>query len=1348
MGSIINYTIPKLSNGASFSLYATCQTDTCISSPALFTGIVQPQLPITQSLSPQENIKVLPPSPTAANFARYGEIPVNYHTGLTNQSIPIYTVKSKDVSLDLSLSYHGSGNKVGDVASWVGLGWSLNAGGVITRTVQGSPDEGFGAPYSIGYYARNYFSPTLYPLVHNGQFSTTKKYGIPRPPDYQSSPTNCNPNGGTPNPFDQNWDDALNGKIDTEPDLFYFNIGGYSGKFMFDTLRVAHFFPEQDVKVSVVYTPDGGNSAEKGTFNQFILTIPNGTKYYFGGTHGVNNFNQGIDAVEKTSSGATYPVTTSWYLTKIESADSQSSIMLAYQSEKSAYFDLTQEKFTSQSGTTFPTSYTLNKFDGVRLSNIYTSENNIQIVFQATTLRQDVGEYVSGEYNPSLSEAKALDRILITNGTNGNPLNGFRQFIFSYNYFYASQGNLDNHWKPSYHSSFFQADTKRLKLLSLQEKSWDGTTQMPPYEFEYNTSIPFPRRLCYSRDHWGYYNGNEFGGTRNNSLLHVFNNDGINGVPSNYVPGMWISNRTTNSNYVGFGALTKITYPTKGYTTFDYGVHQSGSNFIGGLRIAAINNFDNNGAFIAKKQFDYLSSGILFSRPTYFYTAAILGTPPVGANCPPAPTPCFPNPTCPLNFLSSTSLLPLQSTQGNHFGYREVKVLESNGTANTNGYALYTYNMNVHDNNMYPNSYDDFGVLRITNYPPNPLRENYLQGTLALEEIVNQNNKVLKKVSYNYLISSKKIIIPAMRAEIYINPSSNVYPFYNFYGFTTGRSELRSKTTTICDENGNNCAVSTEHYEYGSPNHFQMTRSSQPSSWGDSLITKIKYTADYTVSLGSADAASEGIRNAKNANIITPVEQVNIRKYIDNSQKVIGGSLTYYHGTYYKPFAKYGLELESPLELNSFVHSSVINANPATFQKDPHYPPQADVFYTFDSKGNLSEVYEPQGSTNVRTYLWGYGSGYPIAEIRNANFSTVQSALTPSVVDNLRNSNTLTPAQIQSQLNPVFGISNTLAQIYTYEIPNGVKTITSSNGLLTSYNYDALGRLSYSTNHENEIIDKVGYQYANGCSTPAPTISSTFTANPCSVTLTATACSGTVNWNNGQTGSSITVSTNTVTSYWATCTVSGCTSANSNTLSIPSLPNSWLSSDVGAPPVAGCTKWDGSTLTLRGTGAMGGANDNFHWVYKPMSGDVTLIAKIDDIANVDGMRSGLIFRSSANTNADFVEFIIDGNGKVGKQKRRSGQNNNEVQFVGFAPDGSNVTPLNNTWLKLEKIGNTIRAYVKNTTNILNWQEVVWDDATDNDLGSNFLIGFTSRYNNTSVTNTTTFSNITVNGVAF
>src|SRR2546423_9520053 len=80
-------------------------------------------------------------SPTAASLGKYADIPIHYHTGIPEISIPIYTVKSGVLELPISLSYHAGGLKVLEPSSWVGAGWALNAGGVIARTVMGAPDE-------------------------------------------------------------------------------------------------------------------------------------------------------------------------------------------------------------------------------------------------------------------------------------------------------------------------------------------------------------------------------------------------------------------------------------------------------------------------------------------------------------------------------------------------------------------------------------------------------------------------------------------------------------------------------------------------------------------------------------------------------------------------------------------------------------------------------------------------------------------------------------------------------------------------------------------------------------------------------------------------------------------------------------------------------------------------------------------------------------------------------------------------------------------------------------------------------------------------------------------------------
>ncbi len=83
----------------------------------------------------------IPQAPTTAAFTRYGEIPVDLSTGVAAISIPIYTMSEHGINIPISISYHASGIKVSDVASAVGLGWTLNAGGTITRSVFGWRDE-------------------------------------------------------------------------------------------------------------------------------------------------------------------------------------------------------------------------------------------------------------------------------------------------------------------------------------------------------------------------------------------------------------------------------------------------------------------------------------------------------------------------------------------------------------------------------------------------------------------------------------------------------------------------------------------------------------------------------------------------------------------------------------------------------------------------------------------------------------------------------------------------------------------------------------------------------------------------------------------------------------------------------------------------------------------------------------------------------------------------------------------------------------------------------------------------------------------------------------------------------
>src|SRR5688572_18477989 len=93
------------------------------------------------SQNPLAERKIIPPSPDAAALGKYGEWPVDLCNGLVKIEIPLYTIKSRILQLPVSLSYHPSGIRVNDISSWVGLGWVLNAGGVVSRSVRGKMDE-------------------------------------------------------------------------------------------------------------------------------------------------------------------------------------------------------------------------------------------------------------------------------------------------------------------------------------------------------------------------------------------------------------------------------------------------------------------------------------------------------------------------------------------------------------------------------------------------------------------------------------------------------------------------------------------------------------------------------------------------------------------------------------------------------------------------------------------------------------------------------------------------------------------------------------------------------------------------------------------------------------------------------------------------------------------------------------------------------------------------------------------------------------------------------------------------------------------------------------------------------
>ncbi|MDZ7896977.1 MAG: hypothetical protein U5N85_02955 [Arcicella sp.] len=176
---------------------------------------------------------------------------------------------------------------------------------------------------------------------------------------------------------------------------------------------------------------------------------------------------------------------------------------------------------------------------------------------------------------------------------------------------------------------------------------------------------------------------------------------------------------------------------------------------------------------------------------------------------------------------------------------------------------------------------------------------------------------------------------------------------------------------------------------------------------------------------------------------------------------------------------------------------------------------------------------------------------------------------------------------------------------------------------------------------------------------------------------------------------------------------------------------SWQSSNIGSG--SGSSITSNNTLIINGNGSLGGTSDNVHFYHTPASSDVSIIARINSMNPNNGERAGIMIRTNTNDNSPFYEFIIDGNGNVGKLKRKNTGDN--VDFVGFA-----ACPTSGSWIRLDKTGNTIKCYIK-TDDSASWAEVVgFDDHNDNNLGGSFEVGFVAYAGASAI-----FSNITING---
>ena len=177
-------------------------------------------------------------------------------------------------------------------ASSTGIGWSLQAGGMVSRSQRGLADETPGT----GYYFNGH---------DLGDLNQEELTGLTQ------------------------------GSLDGEPDLFSFSFGNYSGKFFFDgnPSRGIIQVPQQDISITC--------KMDDGKLVGFHMRDPTGTNYYFGFSQSEEGASELAteyqDIINTGSSVNPGKRPSTWYLKEITSADRIHKILFDYRSEVYQY---------------------------------------------------------------------------------------------------------------------------------------------------------------------------------------------------------------------------------------------------------------------------------------------------------------------------------------------------------------------------------------------------------------------------------------------------------------------------------------------------------------------------------------------------------------------------------------------------------------------------------------------------------------------------------------------------------------------------------------------------------------------------------------------------------------------------------------------------------------------------------------------------------------------------------------------------------------------------------------------------------------------------------------------------
>jgi regulation of enolase protein 1 (concanavalin A-like superfamily)/uncharacterized membrane protein len=184
------------------------------------------------------------------------------------------------------------------------------------------------------------------------------------------------------------------------------------------------------------------------------------------------------------------------------------------------------------------------------------------------------------------------------------------------------------------------------------------------------------------------------------------------------------------------------------------------------------------------------------------------------------------------------------------------------------------------------------------------------------------------------------------------------------------------------------------------------------------------------------------------------------------------------------------------------------------------------------------------------------------------------------------------------------------------------------------------------------------------------------------------------------------------------------------------LPSVWSDGDIGSVGVAGSASYSNGTFAVSGAGSgtMITSSDSFHFVYQPLNGDGTIVARVLSVQGSSAAQAGIMIRETLGAGANHV-FVFDYSPSILATERTTTGASSSYQSVGSA-----ALP---NWIKLTRSGNVFTMF--GSPDGVNWTQLGTSQTVS--MAASVYVGLAVSNRTTASLATATFDSVSVSSAA-